>query len=136
MQERRKPASAAQGYSQIMLLVRGYRDSSDGLYYLESPHLDLIRAGATPEEARAVFGEAVEILLRGWRRRDALEARLAELGFERDVCSAGDGTELVTFVPPATRPFRLERVPKAAELRSSTIQTIRYRVPGGTPCLA
>lgn len=84
----------------LTLLVGSYYEEEEGLYYLESPHLDIVRAGKTREEARQVFEEAISLLLEGWEKRGTAVERLTELGFERKSLGGSEGLYVTAFYAP------------------------------------
>jgi predicted RNase H-like HicB family nuclease len=112
-----------------LVLARTFQDPQDGLYYMESPHLEITSAGGTPEEARTVFDEAVQLTLADWATDGVLERRLADRGFSLIKDTVGD-CDFVFHLPPGVE-VELAHQPPPALPPHYEIQPARYSVDVG-----
>lgn len=83
-------SGAARTISSVLVLARAFQDPDDKRFYVESPHLDIMGSGRTPEEARTVFDEAIRLTLDDWTEDGVLESRLLDRGFIVNEVDAGD----------------------------------------------
>ena len=114
---------AAQGL--IMLLLRRYFSADEQLYYVETPHLDIVRAGQTPQIAQAVFDEAIAIQIEEWETRGILRKCLLELGFR-----VSHNGMLDMYCAPETL---LSASPENGQVSAVSVASELYSATSGAP---
>jgi len=120
-----------EGVCQIQIevaIVSAYSEDED-CYYAFSPHLDLIRDGATEDEAIALFKDAFEIMALSRLRKGNLVKHLRRAGFLQESCSDDKGNGMLVFYAPGKVSF--QQVSKTHSLGSppASMEPFRARYP-------
>ena len=115
---------------EIVAMVRAFFAEAEGLYYVESPHLQLVEAARTPEQALEFFRNAFRFQVEGWLERGTLEQRLRDLGFNEFVSLEQPGLGNQFFFSP-----KISATPDQAEhtaaWRGAEVLVVPLRLEAG-----
>jgi hypothetical protein len=115
---------------EIVAMVRAFFAEGEGLYYVESPHLELVEAARTPELALEFFRSAFRFQVEGWLERGMVEQRLRELGFKEFVSLEQTGQGNQFFFSP-----KISATPEPAEhttaRRDAEVLVVPLRLEAG-----